>query len=329
MKKTLVALAVLAASGASFAQVTITGDLEMGYAASSGPAGDKSGLGVDTSEIYFNAVEDLGAGMKISASMGLIGLDRSGESNGSQNVLGHDAILALSGGFGTFKLATYRAGDYLSGGASSVAAAPGLDGKVFGARSYRDTIQYASPELVKGLTVSLYHGEPNFQTNAANDTGLGAGAMGSSLQRKNIYGVTYKTGGLIATADYNTMDNQIDTATSTSDKNAGRISGSYDFGVAKVGLGSVVTKKVNGTVTDLFAGVSAPFGAFTVGANWGSTKTDGVPGTTDGTRTGYGLGARYDLSKSTAVWYQYARWDSANSGVPTSSAHEIALAKSF
>jgi hypothetical protein len=55
MKKTLIALAVLASSGASFAQVTITGNLAMGYRATTAPAGDASGFGVDTSQINFSA----------------------------------------------------------------------------------------------------------------------------------------------------------------------------------------------------------------------------------------------------------------------------------
>ena len=66
MKKTLVALAALAATGA-FAQVTITGNLAMGYAVATNVAnggGDVSGLGVDTSEIDFAATEDLGGGVK-------------------------------------------------------------------------------------------------------------------------------------------------------------------------------------------------------------------------------------------------------------------------
>jgi len=49
MKKTLVAMAVLAASGASFAQATLTGSYAFGYATTSSAAGAKSsGLGTDT-----------------------------------------------------------------------------------------------------------------------------------------------------------------------------------------------------------------------------------------------------------------------------------------
>lgn len=93
MKKTLLAMAVLAASGASFAQVTISGSLIMGYKATKstgtsdvvapGPfvvnratsGADASGFGVDTSEIDFAIAEDLGGGAK---NRGQAGFGRSG-----------------------------------------------------------------------------------------------------------------------------------------------------------------------------------------------------------------------------------------------------------
>ena len=84
MKKSLIALAVLAASGASFAQVSITGNLVYGYQTSTAgdiktvPAGvvaatggDTAGLGAETAKITFTAKEDLGGGYGITATMNL------------------------------------------------------------------------------------------------------------------------------------------------------------------------------------------------------------------------------------------------------------------
>jgi predicted porin len=72
MKKTLVALAVLAASGASFAQATITGTYAFGYASTTGGGvAASSGLGTDTADINFAASENLGGGMTASAKMGI------------------------------------------------------------------------------------------------------------------------------------------------------------------------------------------------------------------------------------------------------------------
>ncbi|MFZ4540096.1 porin, partial [Propionivibrio sp.] len=80
MKKTLVALAVLAASGASMAQVTMTGTFNFGViaitagkASATGTTVSSSGLGVHTSEVYLNVKEDLGGGMGLSLRYGFGG----------------------------------------------------------------------------------------------------------------------------------------------------------------------------------------------------------------------------------------------------------------
>jgi hypothetical protein len=113
MKKSLVALAVLVSTGATYAQVSITGTLQMGYLQTThnaltgapattqqlfasglgtgynkNPAGDSSGIGVDTSVINFNASEDLGGGYRVSATFGLDGVTRASANGG-------DAVLNL------------------------------------------------------------------------------------------------------------------------------------------------------------------------------------------------------------------------------------------
>ena len=69
MKKSLVALAVLAASGAAMAQssVTLFGIVDAGYAVGNGSISDKTSLrnsGYNSSRLGFRGVEDLGGGMK-------------------------------------------------------------------------------------------------------------------------------------------------------------------------------------------------------------------------------------------------------------------------
>jgi hypothetical protein len=331
MKKTLVALAVLAASGASFAQVTLTGDLEWGYAQSHAGSngGDAGGFGVDTSELYFDAVEDLGGGLKVSAHMGLIGADRTAESAGNQNVRGEDAKLTFTGGFGGLTLGTVRNGAY-SNSVIGVAAAPGFDGKVDGARSYRDVIIYNTPELIPGLTGQVYLSEPNFQSNPAADTGLGAGSLGYSGQRKDILSLNYGAGPIKANIGFVSQDNRVDGPASTSGTTGYRLGGTYDAGVVLVGLGYDRESLVNGTDTETMVNINVPFGAFSVGANWISRQFSGVTSSAvEGTKTGYGLGARYQLSKSTAVWAQYAAWDNVVNTNDRSTGFEIAVAKSF
>jgi hypothetical protein len=55
MKKTLIALAAIATTGASFAQVSLTGEFAWGYLASSASCDETSGGGIDTSQVAFSA----------------------------------------------------------------------------------------------------------------------------------------------------------------------------------------------------------------------------------------------------------------------------------
>jgi hypothetical protein len=181
--------------------------------------------------------------------MGLIGADRTAESAGNQNVRGEDAKLTLSGGFGSVLFGTVRNGAY-SNSVTGVAAAPGFDNKVDAARSYRDVIIYNTPELIPGLTGQVYLSEPNFQTAAANDTGLGAGSLGSSGQRKDILSLNYAAGPIKANIGYVSQDNRIDSPTSTSGTTGYRLGGTYDAGVVLVGAGYDRESLVNGTDTE-------------------------------------------------------------------------------
>ena len=137
MKKTLIALAVLAASGASFAQVTITGNYTAGYRASSAGGADSSGLGNDTSLVTFTAKEDLGGGLSASAFMNIDGLTRGGVGGG-------DSGMSLAGGFGKLSLETGRGSDYLSGGTAGLGGV-GLDATVFSRLDASDSLGYTSP----------------------------------------------------------------------------------------------------------------------------------------------------------------------------------------
>lgn len=337
MKKTLVALAALAATGA-FAQVTITGNLIMGYeadhvsdrtAATAGVvAGDKSGLGIDTSEINFAATEDLGGGMKVTAKMQLAQADRGGISGG-------DASLAVSTGMATLTLATAKGADYLSGGVAKVGG-NGFDGKVFSARTLADSATLAIP--FGPVTVSLAHSEP------ANTLGLGSGAAGAQgtytatnwdnsvaageQQRANRISVRYTAGALVADAGFAQYDQQ-GTATGN-DKIDTRVAVSYDLGSVKLGGGINVRSKNQGTRTDTLVSVALPLGALTLGADWANRKTDDyAAAASNGNVSGYGLSADYALSKRTNLGMYYTNFKQALNAVENSSYTAVLLSHSF
>jgi hypothetical protein len=369
MKKNLIALAVLAASGTSFAQVTITGNLIMGYKSSfSAPStgsqasqivqgvtqaivggsggnavGDASGFGVDTSQINFSAKEDLGGGMGLSADLSLAGADRSGESG---SVTGRDASLKLTTGIGRFSLQSYKPADYLSGGVWGVGGVT-MDNKVFPSRGLKESVDFDTK--LGPVFVGIAHLE---QASVSSSTvqgvgsGLGvggSGAAGTTGQRMNSFSVTYVGNGLIANVNYLAYDGRIDNV-NTSYKDVIRTAASYDLGFMKVGGGiSVLTVTGGSTLTDSMVAVAVPVGALTLGANFAQeTYANSVAqilpvqgravsfaaGQLDQTRSGYGLSAKYDLSKRTSVIATYANWLSAV-GKDRSTETQLLLSHSF
>ena len=319
MKKSLIALAVLAASGASFAQVSITGNLTAGFQSSNAAKGaNASGFGVDTAEIVFSAKEDLGGGMKASAKMGLVDASRGNTAGRPNTGFGPgDAELALSGSFGQVTLSTSRSTDYLSGGTAGVGGTF-MEGRVFSNRVSTDSVAYSMP--VGPVTVGLTYSE------APNLLGLGGGTSGVTTTaipatftdltfpaRQVALSVNYSQGPLAADVGYLTNDK----FGTTENRNHLRGSVAYDLGVAKLGGGFerqtwefAADNKV--TVSDMLVGVSVPMGALTLGANWAQREaSEQTPATNNGSFNGYGLKAAYALSKRTAVSADYTNWNGA------------------
>ncbi|MBX9834466.1 MAG: porin, partial [Burkholderiaceae bacterium] len=102
MKKSLIALAVLAASGAAMAQssVTLFGIVDATYAYGNGSVANKSQLtnsGYNSSRLGFRGVEDLGGGM--SASFWLeAGVNNDNGSGANTNATNQAAAAALGNG---------------------------------------------------------------------------------------------------------------------------------------------------------------------------------------------------------------------------------------
>jgi Gram-negative porin len=306
MKKTLLALAVVAASGAAFAQsATLSGSYVFGYQSTKVAGVTTAGIGTDTAAIALVATEDLGGGLKATAKVSLGGMMRDGAGTGE------DASLTLSGGFGTLTMATLESDDGLS---RAYAGAPviGLDGKVHGANANIDVLGYTSPQLAPGLTAGFSY----VDRGTAGATGLNAGTTGAAAaQPSATVNLTYGAGPVSARFDVTSWTRQgAANVTSNTTKNRFRVSGNYDLGMAKVGLGYSSLKRTTGISTTQFeAGVSASFGATTVGAVYEQAKT-----TNAATKSGFTVGAQYNLSKRTNVSAGYATWKSAGASSDTS-----------
>ena len=334
MKKTLIALAVLAASGASFAQVTITGNYTAGYRVSSGVGAtatangaDQGGLGNDTSALTFEAKEDLGGGMAAGAKMSVDGLTRGGVGGG-------DSGLYISGGFGKISIDNGRGSDYLSGGTSGVGGV-GMDDKVFSRLDASDSISYTSPSF-SGFTIGLSHDEGAISraNEAASPIGLGVGAAGTpagaNYQRGSSVTLGYAAGPLAINGNYKVWDQQ-GTVASTNSKNRTSIRGSYDFGVAKLGAGYRNQQFVTGVRQDTFLAVGVPLGALTLGADFAQRvhSDTAAAGSAEGTRTGYGLKAEYALSKRTSLIGSYASWEGVVGAAQRTTETNLLISHSF
>ncbi len=299
MKKTLIALAVLAASGAAFAQstATISGSISVGVM-DTGAAGAKSAVasvGGGANAVNIVTLEDLGGGLKggfdsqirFNAATG----DRN--SSGTGNALFHNANAYLSGAMGTVRIGKIAEDSNCgfdpygcTGGAGLIAGAAGTISGLIAAGTQAQSVRLESPSLA-GFSVRY---QTSVSTRANERTVLNlAYANGplavQYLQSKNSANVAGDVvGGTPAITDV-----------------AGKgtsIGASYDLGVAKLAVFNAKTESAAGATTADITGYTAsvPMGAVTLLAGFAKNKS--AAATAD---TKMGLGANYALSKRTTI----------------------------
>ena len=318
MKKTLIALASIAAVGAASAQVSITGYMSAGYLVITAPGAPATnltngGFAVDTSELYIKSSEDMGGGYKATAGMGLGGLERATNSRqvgyGPYAVYGHNFDIKIAGPMGAIAVGNTKSGDYASGGLGGVGVLyyDFADFGNFSARSSRDYLTVTVP--VDKITLTASHQE------AGNVTGQG-GAEGSTSQRISVGAITYADGPIAVNAQYFTYDNEVAKFDGTN-ANVMRLAGSYNLGMAKIGSGyQKGTASSGGTSTQFTIAASVPLGNITLGAIYGSREISGMTGAAllqNGSYTNTGLTANYQFSKRTGLIGQMSSWDGVKS----------------
>ncbi|WP_322993184.1 porin [Limnohabitans sp.] len=296
MKKTLIALAAVAATGAAFAQssVTISGKFGPSYGKS---IGGQSNLGVTDGDVRFTSVEDLGGGLKATAAMELRVRGRGAADDGSatganSGVGGRNSTLSLAGGFGSVTLGAIEAGNGIMG--LGFAGAPvnlqsGYDGAILSGVANLDYFNYTTPALIPGMTLGYT------RVDSAGTPALsGATAKGVAA---DVVGLNYANGPIAAAADYTVYN---------TDRTRVRISASYDLGIAKIGAGFEDNKKngVYSAGTQNAFGVTVPMGALTLGAVYAINK-EGSASLGAGKTEGWGIGADYGFSKRTVLNVSY------------------------
>lgn len=327
MKKTLIALAALAATGAVFAQssVTLAGKANIGFQKETG-ASLKAAGGADgsASRLIFRGTEDLGGGLKANFLMEQ-GIDLGTGATDSPTFQ-RQAWMGLSGGFGEF-----RAGrQYTLGFMSSIGYMPSTysnaqlsAGLGFNGVASRNDAQlrYASPSfggLKVEVATQLKGNIPAAAARAATATAFAAPATVAGQGALTEVVVSYGAGPLKA-ALYTSKAKEV------SGSNVA-INGSYDLGRALLAAG-YIDKAGSGTGKGYFVHAGFPMGALTpyiqVAKNSdakGAVEVNTVAGTPTLTRqanpagdsTAVEVGARYALSKRTTAYTHLVNNSKAN-----------------
>jgi predicted porin len=316
MKKSLIALAVLAATGSAMAQssVTLNGRVDAAlYSLQSGTGatevtqtgiGNGGDVGLTGSRWALNGTEDLGGGLKAMFKLeNRFSIDDGTSVGGFSG----DAYLALAGGFGTVKLGrTYTAFDDARAVSNSSnvfdsAFTPNVFGQItsagtkFGSADYTSRgsngVRYETPVF------SGFSGAVSYAFGENKTTSVDASSI-VSLH------VKYAAGPLTVAYGYQDEKAQNTAVTATENTKFHQLSAAYDFGMAAVSAGY---ERRNGTATTgddkgYNLGVNVPVGAaLNLSAGYAREETE-VAGATTLKGTGYGLGATYNMSKRTILY---------------------------
>ena len=315
MKKSLIALAVLAASGAAMAQssVTLFGivDTAVGYVDNANAAGDSVyGLttsGNATSRLGFRGVEDLGGGLK--AGFWLEGEIFGDDGNAAGFNFTRRSTVSLMGGFGEVRMGRDLTPNYSKTISYDLFSQTGI-GQFMGWRDWATnsdvgtTVSTADASNVRSSNMISYY-TPNFGGLTA---GLGYGFDEQTTGKAGRYVggyVAYDNGPLSLAASYDQRDllvNGLVAGSAVLDRDTFTLGGSYNLNVVK--LNAIVqqskykalgeSEKVNAYAL----GVSAPVGAGEVKLQYAMYDQKAI----DSKAHHISLGYVHNLSKRTAVY---------------------------
>lgn len=323
MKKTLIALAAVAATSAAFAQssVTIDGAVDLGYVKPIGSKDARLDATNGANQIRFLGTEDLGGGLKAHFTLAQRFSPESGGNDGttfSRPTFQGESTVGLSGGFGAVKLGR------------SVTA---FQGPV-NATDPWGTLQQASTAVLTsgyftdkennadaaglGRTEAIHYTSPNFSGfSAAVSLGLKQHTGSATPLPKNLMSLwaSYASGPLYVGGgmEQNRQDDQV-TA----------FLGTYNLGFMTVGGGfSQLDLAVGNDRKAWNIMAVAPMGAVVIKAGYGQVKDD-VTGAKVSKKLG--LGVDYMLSKRTKVYASYG-----NEGARTTdkSGYDIGIRHTF
>lgn len=293
MKKSLIALAVLAASGASMAQVTLYGvvDVAVGSANYSGAPASVTGTSMKANDAYndgnsrwgIKVVEDLGGGMKFT---GQFEQNINYEDGSTQTTSARYAYGQLSGGFGAFKYGRTLTPSFFGvaawelTGAANFSAVANQFGFAGGGSRNSSEFSYTTPGM-GGFSATLGY--------VTEQDGIAQGYLGSKVDANVVY-----AGGPLSVGLSYWKNDKVAAGASTDGNYA--LGASYNFGSFAL-AGS--WQDAAGTSQGWSLGARVPVGPWKfvvdVAQDTGFDDTD------------YLLYAGYSLSKRTTAYFDYRR----------------------
>ncbi len=319
MKKTLIALAALAAAGASFADTTVYGKLDAGLFNTSA-GGTVVGLnGYETSRFGVKAEEKVGS---LTYSAQLEGKISDTAADGQATFAGFNrtATLGVAGAFGALTVGnqwtpfdnavwTADASEY-SGAFTALKAttAWNYDLGNTGMGNAKNSVQYATPVIsgFQGIVLAAPNVNGNTQ-GATNYSGVGINYSNGPLVinfATQAYSGTFTPG----------VGGAAGVQNSTATVNSNVLAINYDFGVAKAYAGLINTDtgdSAKGKDASYIVGVAVPFGADSLRVSYAANKTS-VAGTADSTMSAWSAMYLKPLSKAAVGYAGVASLSSVN-----------------
>jgi len=247
MKKTLVAVAALAAFSGAYAQATISGVID--YAITVDGTASTLGFGPNGgNEFTVASSEDLGNGLKASGAVTVIA------TGGDVPFQTYNSFIGVDGGFGSIKLGSQWSPMFFASTISDPLARWGGANLANPAQLQNDkSLTYTSPAIA-GVTVQIQQQLGGADYEAPASAWLNTGVEATT------YSITYSNSGFNAAYATNS-DAGVDTTL---------IAASYDFGMASIHYGNLTN---DGDKSNTI-GVVVPFGALAVKLSASSNDAD-------------------------------------------------------
>ena len=302
MKKSLIALAVLAASGAAMAQSSVTMfgivDVGVGHVSATNSVSGVTQSGNSSSRLGFRGVEDLGGGLKAGfwlegAVSPDVGTGAGGGASGPGFEFKRRSTVSLAGNFGEVRLGRELTAGYSKPSSYDVFGQVGLASfQGWSVTRVSNGVSYNTPGNLGGFfgTVHYGFGEQAGNNSAGSYFGLAGG---------------YENGPLSVTL---AGDQLKSTTAGASALKTFSVGASYDLGMVKPAF--IYHTEKTGAVKNnsLMLAVSAPVGPGRLIGSYARYDLKNSSNDSSALAVGY----VYNLSKRTAVYGTYAHMNNKN-----------------